>query len=138
VFDEVHPVLRKIKQDYPRIKLGVVSNFDERLHDILRNTNLDVYFDFVLASRDLGIEKPNPLIFQRAIELAAADARTGILPQEALHVGDHIKKDYEAARSIGVRSLLLVRQKDTRLDPANSAQYQKIDLNSVLDLLSNK
>jgi hypothetical protein len=51
-----------------------------------------------LASRDLGIEKPNPLIFQRAIELAAADARTGILPREALHVGDHIKKDYEAAR----------------------------------------
>jgi hypothetical protein len=31
VFEEVHPVLRKIKQDYPRIKLGVVSNFDERL-----------------------------------------------------------------------------------------------------------
>ena len=70
---------------------------------------MDVYFDFVLASRDLGIEKPNPLIFQRAIELAAADARTGILPQEALHVGDHIKKDYEAAR-VSLRMKLIYEE----------------------------
>jgi hypothetical protein len=35
-------------------------------------------------------------------------------------------------------SLLLVRQKDTKLDPANSAEDQKTDLNSILDLLRNK
>lgn len=39
VFDEVHPVLRKIKQDYPRIKLGVVSNFDERLVRVTISVN---------------------------------------------------------------------------------------------------
>lgn len=64
----------------------------------MRNTHLDEYFDFILASRELGFEKPNPLIFQRAIELAATDARNEIVPREVLHVGDHIAKDYEAAK----------------------------------------
>lgn len=64
------------------IKLAVVSNFDTRLRPILRDLQLDSLFDAVVISAELGVEKPNPLIFEHACE------QLGVRPCEAVHVGD--------------------------------------------------
>lgn len=64
------------------IKLAVVSNFDTRLRPILHGLQLDSLFDAVVISAELGVEKPNPLIFEHACE------QLGVQPCEAVHVGD--------------------------------------------------
>ena len=50
---------------------------------MLKNLGLAKYFDFVLTSEELGVEKPDVLMFDAALE-AAGD----ISPDAAVHVGD--------------------------------------------------
>lgn len=77
-----------------RIPVGVISNFDPRLHDILRNIKMRHYLKFVLTSFEAGVEKPDNRIFKEAM------GRSGIVslkPEECLHIGDCIMADYYAA-----------------------------------------
>ena len=64
------------------LKLGIVSNFDTRLRPILKELSLDQLFDAIVISAEVGVEKPNPTIFEAACQ------QLGVLPEEAVHVGD--------------------------------------------------
>lgn len=90
------PLLEALK-DGP-FTLGVVSNFDPRLHSILDACQLSGYFKFVLTSYEAGCSKPDPKIFQQALQLAALD---GLQPQHALHVGDDLDNDVKGAQQAG-------------------------------------
>jgi putative hydrolase of the HAD superfamily len=94
--DGAIPLLEALK-DSP-ITLGVVSNFDPRLHSILDACKLSGYFKFVLTSYEAGCSKPDPEIFQKALHLAALD---GLEPQHALHVGDNLDLDVKGAQEAG-------------------------------------
>jgi putative hydrolase of the HAD superfamily len=83
-------------------QLGVVSNFDRRLHPILSQLDLGRFFTSVIISSEVGVEKPDPAIFARA--LAALHAT----PDETLHVGDDPEKDW-GARKAGLRVFELQR-----------------------------
>lgn len=79
-----------------RPSVGVISNWDERLPRLLDALGASSHFDFVLTSREVGVEKPAPLIFDRARELAgvSADAR-------AVHIGDSVRNDVVGAAAVG-------------------------------------
>lgn len=53
-----------------------------------------------------GVEKPDPRIYEIALERAG-----NIAPEETLHIGDSMRKDYLPAKSIGMHALLLDRFK---------------------------
>ncbi|NXF95463.1 HDHD3 protein, partial [Eubucco bourcierii] len=82
-------------------RMGVVSNFDQRLETILCHCGLRHHFDFVLSSEAAGFAKPDGRIFQQALSLA------GVPPGLAAHVGDDYARDYRAARALGMHSFLL-------------------------------
>ena len=52
------------------IKLGIVSNFDERLERTLLTHRLLHYFDFVVTTVSARSEKPDPAIFHTALDMA--------------------------------------------------------------------
>ncbi|PZC86323.1 hypothetical protein B5X24_HaOG211484 [Helicoverpa armigera] len=83
--------------------VGVISNFDPRLHDILQNVSLIKHFDFIITSYEVGYSKPDEQIFKGAISKCNKD----ISPSEALHVGDDVVKDYEGARAAGWHAILV-------------------------------
>ncbi len=60
--------------------------------------------DFTVFCRDLGWRKPSPRIFRHVLALA------GVVPEEALFVGDHPVWDVEGPRACGMRAVLLVRE----------------------------
>lgn len=63
-------VLQRLKQK--GLKLGVISNFDERLFDIIKSLGLDIYFDFVcIPSNSDGAYKPQKEIFDIALKKVA-------------------------------------------------------------------
>jgi REG-2-like HAD superfamily hydrolase len=86
-------------------RLGIVSNFDETLGRTLRASGLDVYFDFQVSSEQLGISKPKPGIFEKALGEFSGGRR--LMPGEVAHVGDEIKNDYVAPRNIGITAFLV-------------------------------
>lgn len=58
------------------------------------------YFQHIVSAESAGVAKPHPDIFRKALQLAG-----NIAPEEALHVGDHIEEDVEAARKLGFKTL---------------------------------
>jgi putative hydrolase of the HAD superfamily len=82
-------------------QLGVVSNFDYRLYDILEGLGLSGYFASITLSSEAGWAKPDPRIFTSAL------ARHDTAPGEALHVGDSAHLDVVGAHAAGVAAVLI-------------------------------
>jgi putative hydrolase of the HAD superfamily len=97
-------VLESLKQLRARgLRLGVISNFDSRLRDILANLGIGLLFEQATISWEIGAAKPDAKIFQNALQAM------GVRPQEALHVGDSIEEDVEGAKAAGLKPILLDR-----------------------------
>jgi HAD superfamily hydrolase (TIGR01509 family) len=82
-------------------KLGVVSNSDGRVEEALQAAGLRQYFDVVIDSALVGVEKPDPRIFHAALDAL------GVAPGEALYVGDLYEVDVVGARAAGLDAVLL-------------------------------
>jgi len=85
------------------IKLGVISNWDSRLPEILGSMGLSQYFDFILASTVVGSAKPDSFIFEEAIRLS------GFSAGETCHIGDEVKADFHGARQAGIDAIVIDR-----------------------------
>jgi len=86
------------------IELGIVSNFDSRLYEILVGLGIDRFFESVTISSFAGVAKPSPQIFLRAL------AKHGAVPKDALHVGDSLHEDVHGALAAGIKAVLLKRE----------------------------
>ncbi|XP_054803554.1 uncharacterized protein LOC129306827 isoform X2 [Prosopis cineraria] len=107
VFPDSQPFLRWVRSK--GLKVGIVSNAEYRYQDVILPSlglNEGSEWDFGVFSGLEGVEKPNPRIYEIALERAG-----NIAPQEALHIGDSMRKDYEPAKSVGMHALLLDRFK---------------------------
>jgi HAD superfamily hydrolase (TIGR01509 family) len=82
-------------------RLGVISNSDGRIETLLESVGLAVYFDFIIDSHVVGIEKPDPRIFHLGCE------RAGAKPEEVIYVGDIYEIDIVGARGAGLRAILI-------------------------------
>jgi putative hydrolase of the HAD superfamily len=82
-------------------QLGVVSNSDGRVESALEAAGLRRFFDVVIDSTLVGVEKPDPAIFHAA--LGALD----VAPGEALYVGDLYEVDVVGARAAGMDAVLV-------------------------------
>lgn len=85
-------------------RLGVVSNWEEWLEDLLLALDIHARFDFIVASGPFGRAKPHPSIFQHALRLA------GVPPGAAAHIGDSVRDDVTGARAAGLRPILIDRR----------------------------
>ena len=102
VFEDVIPTLEALRSR--GFKLGVVSNWDERLRPLLRKLKLTGYFDAVVVSCEAGACKPSPVIFREAARAL------GLRPAQILHVGDSREADVRGARAAGGHALWLRRK----------------------------
>lgn len=81
------------------LRTGVVSNFDQRLENILQVLGLLGLLDVVVTPCEAAAEKPDGRIFALAL------ARLGVGPGDAVFVGDHPTRDLEGARAAGLRAV---------------------------------
>ena len=86
------------------LALGVVSNFDARLHTVLDGLSLTEFFSSVVISSECGFAKPSPRIYRTAL------GELGVAPEKTLFVGDRFAQDYRGPRSAGLEALWLVRR----------------------------
>lgn len=97
--DAVPPVLRRLRD--AGYRLVVVSNANGTLRRAFGRLGLDEYFVEILDSCEVGIEKPDPRIFELAL------TRSGSSAESTIHVGDIYHVDVVGARAAGVRGVLL-------------------------------
>lgn len=84
--------------------LGVISNWDSRLPVILQNMDLAGHFDFILASSMVGSAKPDKKIFLEALK------KSGVQADQACHIGDDERADFDGARAVGMDAILIDRK----------------------------
>ncbi|XP_054157659.1 haloacid dehalogenase-like hydrolase domain-containing protein 3 [Oppia nitens] len=125
----VHQAMTDIKKSNPDLKLGIISNFDERLGRILQELGLRHYFDFLIISRLVGCCKPSADIFNLALNTAELSD-----PSLALHIGDNIELDYLCAKRLGWNALLLNRNNrhNNNNNLSNDQRLSPIDIISDL------
>lgn len=101
VFEDVRPTLEKLAS--MEFRLGVISNWDERLRILLQRLRLSHYFERIVISCEVGFPKPSPVIFEQAA------SKLGVAPGQILHVGDSSEMDFRGAKSAGFHAVLLQR-----------------------------
>jgi putative hydrolase of the HAD superfamily len=107
LYPEVSDVLAGL---HGRFDLNVISNFDSRLRMILEHLGVSKFFSHVFLSSELGADKPDPEIYRRAMELV------GLEPNETLHVGDDVVRDWEGATAAGLQVFHLDRSRNSLRD----------------------
>lgn len=78
-----------------KLPLFVCSNFDSRVHGILRDLGLADYFDRSFISAEIGMAKPDPRIMQALAAAAGCDST------QIIHIGDHEHEDGDMCRDSG-------------------------------------
>jgi putative hydrolase of the HAD superfamily len=102
LYDDVLPTLRSIQAR--GLLMGMITNFREDINVYIRKLGLEPFLQFVLTSQQVGFLKPDPRIFQAALD------RAGVAAPEAIFVGDQYLIDIVGARNVGIRPILIDRR----------------------------
>jgi putative hydrolase of the HAD superfamily len=92
-----HEALGQIREKY---KTAVISNADGKIAAVLARCGLADGFLTITDSGIVGREKPDPVIFDTAMQSVAAK------PEESLYVGDVYSVDYRGATGAGMQAVL--------------------------------
>ena len=124
LFDDTIPTLTTCRQ--MGLKVGLISNMNQSGDELASSMGLLPHVDFSITSQEVGAEKPDPLIFERALQ------RAGAQPESAVHVGDQITSDVEGALNVGINAVLLDRDGNHK---GYTAQPRITELTELPELL---
>jgi putative hydrolase of the HAD superfamily len=95
LFDGAYQALVRIRE--MGVRLAVITNgTSERQRGKLDKFNLSPLFDVILVEEEVGIGKPEPRIFEIALE------RLALSPQDVWVVGDNLVWEIEAPQKLGI------------------------------------
>ncbi len=84
----------------PKYRLHIITNgFQEIQEKKLKNASILGYFNQVVNSEMAGVKKPNPRIFELALQMAS------VTPDRSLMIGDSIEADILGAQAAGFKTL---------------------------------
>jgi putative hydrolase of the HAD superfamily len=101
-FDDVVPALQLLAEK--GAMLGVISNYEAWLEDLLADLQLAPLLPIRVVSGIEGIEKPDPAIFRLALD------RANLPPDDVVYVGDVPDFDYDPAAALGMFPVLIDRR----------------------------
>ena len=126
-YPDVFSTLTELKQR--GYKLGVVANQKYGTEQRLKNWNLLQFFDFIAASAELGMAKPEPAIFEWALKQADCH------PQNVVMVGDRLDNDMAPANRFGIHSVRLLRGLGAYHKPQSADEKPEYTISSLAELL---
>ncbi len=99
LFDDTVEILNYLQ---PKYKLHIITNgFEEVQHKKLIRSNIHKFFKTITNSETTGVKKPNPIIFNFALDQAKAKVENSIM------VGDSYEADILGAQNIGMDVIFL-------------------------------
>ena len=84
----------------PKYNMYILSNgFKELQSHKMRTAGIDKYFDALILSEDIGVNKPNRELYEYALE------KTGSKLEESIMIGDMFETDIVGAANIGMKQI---------------------------------
>lgn len=138
--NEWEPLFRQIHDEHARphdgaadtiaalaetdLHLGVISDVDhEEGKRLLENFGVLAHFDAFTSSEEVGYKKPDPRMFQTAMEKAGVDGEDGLM------IGDRYRNDMEGAKEQGLTTVSYGAEDGPAVD------HQITDLREVRDIV---
>lgn len=122
LFEGAEQVLAYLQQKYT---LHIISNgFKETTLTKMRVSGLNPYFTNIIISEDVGVNKPNPTIFQYALDKAGAQK------EESIMIGDSLEADIRGAQDFGIKAIFFNPLNITQPD---DVEWQINHLNELLN-----
>lgn len=124
---DAQPTLNALKE--AGLRQAVISNAgdDADVQTLVNNAGLRPYLDFALSSAACGIRKPNPRIFEIAME------HWDVRREEVVMVGDTLGADILGAHNAGIASVWITRRANT---PANRDHLDTIQPDYTISTLA--
>lgn len=111
------------------IKLGMVSDAPRMsVWTRLVGLGLDAFYDVVVTHDDTGKKKPDPAPFRMCLD------RLGILPQDAMMIGDWAEKDMVGARALEMKTVF-ARYGDDFDTKEPGADFEVNDIGELLGIV---
>jgi len=85
------------------LKIGLVANQPKSAVDSLKRDGIFDLVDFLGISAVVGIEKPDPKIFELAL------AELGVKADETIHIGNRLDTDVLPAKALGFKTVWILR-----------------------------
>ena len=126
-YPDAAPTLAELKRRGWR--LGVIANQNPGTEERLAAWDLLQYFDVVAPSAELGVAKPDPAIFQWALD------RAGCASGEAVMVGDRLDNDIAPAKVLGFRTVRILRGLGAFQSPRSPAEEPEQTIHDLPELL---
>lgn len=121
LFDDVVPVLNVLQDRYT---IGLLTNGNTEPD----RCGLSGRFGFTVFSQEYGFEKPDPRLFEAAIQ------RAGCRRDQIVNVGDSLETDVDGAKRAGVAAIWLNR-KGKRNNTGVEPDYEITSLTELLSIL---
>ncbi len=84
----------------PNYEMHIITNGFDEIQDLkLRRSGIRKYFDQVITSESVGVKKPNPKIFDFALQSANA------LPEHSIMIGDNLEADVQGALNMNMSAI---------------------------------
>ena len=125
VYDETRYTLSFLKDQ--GLKIGLVTNWGKDCRKVLTSVDLQNYFDALIISDEIGIEKPDRRIFDIAV------AKLGVTVHEALMIGDNYYDDGIGATNAGMDYAIIDRSGTADLSHCRTIKSLK-DIPELLSL----
>lgn len=109
-------------------KLGIIANQNSGLEQRLNAWGLLKYFKVIVSSSEVGVSKPNKLIFEKALELSKC------LPQESIMVGDRIDNDIFPAKLLGMKTIWIKKGLSIYQDLEGKKDIVDLVINDLIEL----
>ncbi|GGI28127.1 noncanonical pyrimidine nucleotidase, YjjG family protein [Pedobacter mendelii] len=123
LFDGAENVLTYLKEKYT---LHIISNgFKETTLTKMNLSGLNPYFKNVIISEDVGANKPNPVIFEHALNKAKA------VKEESIMIGDSLEADVYGALNFGMEAIFF---NPTKKEKPADVNKEIIHLKELLSL----
>ncbi len=108
-------------------RLGVISNSDGSIASSMQKFGFTPFFDCMIDSHVVGVEKPDPRIFELALQ------QLGLPAEGCVYIGDNYDRDVIGARRAGLVPILI--------DPFDVVAEQDVvrirELGELVEILRN-
>ena len=109
-------------------KLGIIANQEPGTEKRLGAWALDRFFPVIAASAEMGIAKPDPEIFRRAMSMA------GCKPENAVMVGDRLDNDIRPAKELGMWTIRIRKGLAAYMKPSCDAEIPDYTVDALLQI----
>jgi HAD superfamily hydrolase (TIGR01549 family) len=82
---------------------------------------IEKYFDFIMTGYEAGCDKTNPNMYRKVLEIL------NVKPEEAVMIGDNVQTDVLLPKKLGIRAILLDREKENVQCPQADAIVHDLD-----------